>query len=112
MPAAAPPRIRREATTKVNLLDLRGNRRQKWIQLTSAVSHWSHIFLQLPRAKCRVECGVALRHHGRDAELILSDTLHVLISFRKSTPTQNRQLDILISDGKHQVDEFVGELTS
>jgi hypothetical protein len=30
----------------------------------------------------------------------LSDVIYLLISFRKSTPTQNRQIDILISTSK------------
>jgi hypothetical protein len=42
---------------------------------------------------------------------ILSDTMYVLISFRKSIPQQNRQLQILISSSKQKVDDFVGELT-
>ena len=41
----------------------------------------------------------------------LSDTIHLLISFRKATPPQNRQLNILISNAKQQVDDCVGELT-
>ena len=41
----------------------------------------------------------------------LSDTMYLLISFRKSTPPQNRQLNILIGNSKRSVDEFVGELT-
>ena len=42
---------------------------------------------------------------------LLSDTMCLLISIRKSTPQQNRQLDILISNSEQQVDHFVGELT-
>ena len=41
----------------------------------------------------------------------LSDTMHSLISFRKSTPPQNRQLKILINNSKRRVDDLVGELT-
>ena len=41
----------------------------------------------------------------------LYDTLCLSISFRKSTPPQNRQLEFLISNSKQQVDDFVGELT-
>ena len=41
----------------------------------------------------------------------LSHTMDSLLSFRKSTPSQNRQLDILISDSKQYVDDFVGGLT-
>jgi len=37
--------------------------------------------------------------------------MYLLISFRKSTPPQNRQLNILVSDSKQKVDDFVGELT-
>jgi hypothetical protein len=37
--------------------------------------------------------------------------MHLLISSRKSTPPQNRQIDILTSDGEHYVAGFVGELT-
>ena len=39
----------------------------------------------------------------------MSDTINFII-FWKSTPPQNRQLNILISSSK-QVDDFVGELT-
>jgi len=41
----------------------------------------------------------------------LSDTMYLLISFRMSTPPQNRQLNILIGNSKQYVDDFVGELT-
>ena len=34
-----------------------------------------------------------------------------LISLRKSTPPQNRQLNILISNSEQCVDDFVGGLT-
>ena len=40
-----------------------------------------------------------------------SDRKYLLISFRKSTPPQNRQLNILIGNSKQQVVDFVGELT-
>jgi len=33
-------------------------------------------------------------------DVVLSDTMYSLISFRKSTPPHNRQLDILISNSK------------
>ena len=35
----------------------------------------------------------------------------LLISFRKSTPPQKRQLNILIRNSNQSVDDFVGELT-
>ena len=41
----------------------------------------------------------------------VSDTLYSSISFRKSIPPQNRQLNVPISDSKQQVDDFVGDLT-
>ena len=41
----------------------------------------------------------------------LSGTLYSVISFRKSTSPQNRQLNIKISTSKQSVDYFVGELT-
>ena len=41
----------------------------------------------------------------------LSHRMYSLIGFRKSTSTQNRTLDILISNSKQQIDDFVGELT-
>jgi len=37
--------------------------------------------------------------------------MYLLSSLRKSTPLQNRQLDILSSNRKQQVDDFVGEST-
>ena len=51
----------------------------------------------------------AFRCRARMANL--SDTIDLLISFRTSTPPQNRQLDILVSNSEQQVDNFVGELT-
>jgi len=39
-----------------------------------------------------------------------SDTMKLLIDFRKSTSPQNRQVVILITDSKQQVDDFVGKL--
>ena len=41
----------------------------------------------------------------------LSDTMYLLIGVRKATPPENRQLDILVSRSKEQVDDFVGVLT-
>ena len=40
----------------------------------------------------------------------LSATMYLFISFGKSNLSQNRHLDILISDSKRTVDDFVGEL--
>ena len=40
---------------------------------------------------------------------VLSDTMYLSISCRKSTPPQNRHL--LISNSKQSVGDFVGELT-
>jgi len=37
---------------------------------------------------------------GVSGATILSDTMYLLISFRKSTPPQNRQLNIFISNSK------------
>ena len=48
---------------------------------------------------------------SRGRRAVLSDTTYSLISLRKSTPTQNRQLKILISNSKQLFDDFVGELT-
>ena len=39
-----------------------------------------------------------------------SHTMCQLNCFRRSTPPQNRQLNVLISHRKQQVDDFVGEL--
>jgi len=41
----------------------------------------------------------------------LSHGMYLLLSFRRSPPPQNRKLDILISDSKQKVDDFMGELT-
>ena len=40
-----------------------------------------------------------------------SDMMYLLISFRKSTPPQNRQLNIVTKNSKQQVDDFVVKLT-
>ena len=40
----------------------------------------------------------------------LSHTLYQLNGFRKSTPSQNHQLVVLISNSKQYVDDFVEEL--
>ena len=39
------------------------------------------------------------------------DTVYSLISFRKSTAPQNRQLDVLISNSQQQVNDLVGGVT-
>ena len=41
----------------------------------------------------------------------LSHRMYLLISLRKSTPPQNRQLIVENSSLKHEVDSFMGELT-
>ena len=41
----------------------------------------------------------------------LSHIMYQLDGFRKSSPPQNRQLVVLISKNKQQVDDLVGELT-
>ena len=46
-----------------------------------------------------------------DCNLRLYDTTCSLISFRKSTPQQNRQLDISMSNNNQKVDNLVGKLT-
>jgi hypothetical protein len=38
--------------------------------------------------------------------------MYQLNDFRKSTPLQNRQFMVLVSECERHVDEFVGELTS
>ena len=43
---------------------------------------------------------------------LLFDTMHSLICSRKSTPPQNRQLNILTSNCEQQVDDLAGELLS
>ena len=43
--------------------------------------------------------------------MVLSDTMCLLIGFEKSTPPQNRQLNIPISNNKQLIDDFVGEFT-
>ena len=42
---------------------------------------------------------------------VLPDTMHLFISFKTSTSSQKRQLNILMSNSKHQVDDFVVFLT-
>ena len=37
----------------------------------------------------------------------VSDTMHLLISFRMSTSPQNRQLDVLISNSEKHIYDFV-----
>ena len=46
----------------------------------------------------------------REKEL-LSHSMYLLNCFRKSTPPQNRQLFVSISNSKRSLDDFVGELT-
>ena len=53
-----------------------------------------------------VECSTAIRPVAG-----LSDLMCLLVSFRKSTPTQDRQLYVLISNSKQLVDGLVGVLT-
>ena len=48
---------------------------------------------------------------GRGVMVFLSDIMHRLFSFRKSTLPQNCQLNILISNSKQSVDDFAVELT-
>ena len=48
-----------------------------------------------------------MRIHYRSTtprHVVLSDTMHLLIRFKKSTPPQNRQLNILIRDSRQYVD--------
>jgi len=47
---------------------------------------------------------------GARSEL-LSHRMYLLMSLGKSTPPQNRQLDIFISNSKQCVDDFMGNLT-
>ena len=42
---------------------------------------------------------------------ILSDTIFLLISFRKSTSPQDRQQDLSTSNSEQRVDDFMEELT-
>ena len=42
----------------------------------------------------------------------LCPTIYQLHCFRKSTPLQNRQPTVLISNSKQYVDNFAGELNS
>ena len=72
----------REAIAKADFLSFRENRRQKWIQLTSAVSHWSHFFLQLPRAKSRVA-------RGRDTQFQLFANVEAMLNSHTHTPTHS-----------------------
>ena len=50
-------------------------------------------------------------NHRTERSAVLSHRMYLSISFRKSTPPQNRQLHILISGSKQYVADFVGELT-
>ena len=45
-----------------------------------------------------------------DKRMLLSDIIHFLICFRKSTLPQKRQFDVLIGNSKQFVGEFVGRL--
>ena len=58
-----------------------------------------------------VRCVEAASSITRCHQVHLSDTMYLSISFGKSAPTQNRQLNILISNSQQEVDDFVGELT-
>ena len=48
---------------------------------------------------------------GEGAVGFLSDTMYSVISFKKSSPPQNRRLNILICNSKQQVHYFVREFT-
>ena len=58
-------------------------------------------------------CGEARgRLRAHDSRRFRVYLTHVfIISFRKSTPPQNRQLNLLNRHSKQQVDDFVGVLT-
>ena len=45
------------------------------------------------------------------SEGVSSDTMYLLISFRKSTPPQNLQLNALNSNSEQDGDDIWGELT-
>ena len=50
--------------------------------------------------------------HNFDRDLSLSSgTMYLSKSSRKSTPSQNRQLNIPISNSEQLVDDFMGNLT-
>ena len=53
----------------------------------------------------------ALLQQNCTLKVLLSHTMYSLISFRKSTPPQNRQFNLSISNSKQQVDDLVGGLT-
>ena len=71
------------------------------------------------KAKSRLSIAIFARqrscrapdHASRPRDASLSDTMCLLISFRKSTPPQNLQQDLLGSSSKQQVHDFVAELT-
>ena len=55
--------------------------------------------------------GVQLRLERLDPLPVLSPKVHLFISFRRSIPQQHRQINILISNSRQQLDDFVGDLT-
>ena len=71
------------------------------------LTFWNQLALFLRKSpRTRAEAKATL-----ERAVISSHSMNLLIRFRKSTPPQNRQLNVLIGNSKQQVDDFVGELT-
>ena len=64
-------------------------------------------YAELPGNEATKARGWTLKNQGSDP----SHTLYQFNGFIRSTPPQNRQLIVLISKEKQQVDDLVGELT-
>jgi hypothetical protein len=60
-------------------------------------------------AVCRVQCAVC-SVQGAGC-VVVSHTIYQLNGFEKSTPPQDRQLIVLISNSKQYADDCMGELT-
>jgi len=56
-------------------------------------------------------CDIFLHHLLAQVTAISTlDPMYLFIGFRESTPPQDRQLNILISNSKREVDDLVGDL--
>ena len=78
---------------------------QKWFQAIRK------FYVELVEGRCETALGVTRYFHETSNLEHAFCTETTLTSFRKSTPPQNCQTNISISNSKQQVDDLVGEST-